>query len=346
MSADLGQPDDLMILSDKPVGFSNGAWNRDRNRDAKQLVAGTTVVVADIEGPGVIRQIHSTRHFPTEIFARGIVLEIRFDDAEEPAVLCPLADFFGDGCNGAGVNFTTPLIECAPGSYNCYIPMPFRKRAQVLLRNDTDRNATNYSYVEWERLPEWNPCYGYFHATFARRSFRLTRDTDITFFEIRGRGQFLGRQYSIVTDEPTFNNFEYVMEGNNEVDIDGQARVLDYLGSEDSFTFSWGFQEPFSGLRAGMPFIDKGKPHRLSLYRFHDHMPIPFEKQLRWHINWSTEWAFHDDGPWVEQHDEALARDGCWVDYQTVHYWYQDVPGGFTHEPLPNAETRRQPMLR
>jgi hypothetical protein len=42
------------------------------------------------------------------------------------------------------------------------------------------------------------------------------------------------------------------MEGNNEVDIDSQARMLDYLGREDSFTFSWGFQRTFARLRAGL----------------------------------------------------------------------------------------------
>ncbi|HNQ87993.1 MAG TPA: DUF2961 domain-containing protein [Verrucomicrobiota bacterium] len=50
--------------------------------------------------PGIIRHIHTTRHHNPDLTARGIVLEITFDDASEPAVLCPLADFFGDGYNG------------------------------------------------------------------------------------------------------------------------------------------------------------------------------------------------------------------------------------------------------
>ena len=37
---------------------------------------------------------------PAELFARGIVLEIYFDGAKTPAVHCPVADFFGDGCGG------------------------------------------------------------------------------------------------------------------------------------------------------------------------------------------------------------------------------------------------------
>ena len=93
--------------------------------------------------------------------------------------MCPLADFFGDGCNGKSMYFSTPLIECAPWSYNCYFPMPFAKRAQVVLRNDTPQDAMNYSYVEWEPLRQWNPELGYFHATWRRTAFPLTKDTKV-----------------------------------------------------------------------------------------------------------------------------------------------------------------------
>ena len=85
----------------------------------------------------------------------------------------------------------------------------------------------------------------------------MTPKSDETFFEIEGTGQIIGRQYSIVTDEPLFEKFFYIMEGNNEIDIDGKERAIDYLGTEDSFTFSWGFQNTFIGLHAGMPLVDK-----------------------------------------------------------------------------------------
>ncbi len=98
--------------------LENGGWPHDRYPDLPTLDAGATIPVADIRGPGIIRHIHTTRHRPHELFARGIVLEIWFDDAPEPAVLCPLADFFGDGCNGRAMDFTSNLIECAPWSYN------------------------------------------------------------------------------------------------------------------------------------------------------------------------------------------------------------------------------------
>ena len=323
------------------TGFSNGGWCYDRYSNLKPLNAHSQITVADIKGPGVIRHIHTTRHHPEEILSRGVVIEIWFDDASHPAVMCPLADFFGDGCNGQSMYFTSNLIECAPWSYNCYFAMPFKSRAKVILRNDTDKNTKNYSYVEWETLPNWDDDSGYFHATYRRKCFQLTKDTDETFFEVKGNGHLLGRQFSMVTNEPFFSAFHTVMEGNNEVDIDGHARRLDYLGTEDSFTFSWGFVETFIGQRVGMTLVEHGDLNRMSIYRFHDHMPIRFNKSLRWHINWQEEKVFVVKPKWRK----SVARGGCWVDYATVYYWYQDDPGGYKHEPLRPPSERQKSLL-
>jgi len=102
------------IIPNVESGFANGGWDLDRYQNLETLDAGKSIVVADLQGPGIIKHIHTTRHNPEELFSRGIILEIWFDDAEEPAVKCPLADFFGDGCNGKSENFSTLLIECAP----------------------------------------------------------------------------------------------------------------------------------------------------------------------------------------------------------------------------------------
>lgn len=321
-------------------GFSNGGWNFDRYADLEPLAAGKSIVIADLQGPGIITHIHTTRHKPKELFARGIVLIIYFDDAPEPAVCCPLADFFGDGCNGNSMDFTSNMIECAPWSYNAYIPMPFRKNARVILRNDTEKNASNYSYVEWEKLLKWQNDFGYFHATYQRKAFQLDSTTNISFFKVQGQGHILGRQFSVATDEPIYRDkFTFIMEGNNEITIDGKERAFDYLGTEDSYTFSWGFRNVFAGLHAGMPLIEKGDTSYLSIYRFHDHMPIRFNRELEWRINW--EYEFQNATEFRAKMKEALKNGGCNVDYATVFYWYQDKPGGYIHDPLPPVQERQ-----
>jgi len=335
------------IRPDLRTGFSNGGWKYDRYKDLESLDSHKKIVVADLKGPGVIRLIHTTRHAPEGLFTRGIVLEIWFDDAKEPAVLSPLGDFFGDGCNGKSSDFSSLLIECppgmaGPGSYNCYFPMPFKNRARVILRNDTDRNAMNYSYVEWEKIPEWNKELGYFHATYARRCFQVTKDSKTNFFEIEGTGHLVGRQFSMVTNERLFKNLFWVVEANNEVDIDGIERRIDYLGTEDSFTFSWGYRHGFAGLRAGMPFFNrKGDLTELSIYRFHDHMPIRFNKSLRWSLNWQQEKNFTRRPEWPKKVQDG----GCWVDFATVFYWYSNSPGGYKHQPLRPVADRQKVMI-
>jgi hypothetical protein len=344
-----------VIRSDLQTGFANAGWKYDRYHNLPALDAHQTMLMADIKGPGIIRHIHLTRHSPKDQAARGVVLLIWFDDAKEPAVQCPLADFFGDGCNGESMDFSTPMVECAPWSYNTYFPMPFKSRARVALRNDTDQNFQDYSYVEYENLPEGNDKLGYFHASFDRRCIQLKNTTDERFFHVEGVGHLVGRQYSVVTDEPLFTGFGLVMEGNNEVDIDGQPRRLDYLGTEDSFTFSWGFQRPFAGLHAGITLVKPDTPSKLSIYRFHDHQPIRFNRSLTWHINWSHEQGFFagwdkpsrdEKAPFGSKWAAALAKGGCWVDYATVYYWYQSVPGGYQHPPLPSPTDRAKLMLK
>lgn len=334
-----------LIKPDHTTGFSNGGWIYDRYKDLEPLAAGKSIVIADLKGPGVITHIHTTRHRPKELFARGIVLVIYFDDASEPAVCCPLADFFGDGSNGNSMDFSANLIECAPWSYNAYIPMPFRKNAKVILRNDTERNAMNYSYVEWEKIPSWNKEYGYFHATYKRTAFQLDSTTNVALFNVEGTGHLIGRQFSISTDEPLYRNgFGFIMEGNNEVRIDGRDRAIDYLGTEDSFTFSWGFRNVFAGLHAGMPLIQLGDTSYLSIYRFHDHMPVRFNKELEWRINW--EFEFMNAVKFKASMREALERGGCNVDYATVFYWYQNEPGSYMHDPLPPVQHRQLRLIR
>ncbi len=322
-------------------GFAHAGWKYDRYSDMPSLDAGARMTLADLKGPGIIRHLHVTRHQDEQLASRGVVLEIYFDGAKTPAVMCPLADFFGDGCGGDSMNFSSKFIECAPWSYNCYFPMPFKNSARVVLRNDTGRDLMDYSFVEWENLPEWNERLGYFHATYQRKCFQLTKDTDEVFFEIEGSGHILGRQFSVITDEPFFRSFNAVMEGNNEIDIDGRQRQIDYLGTEDSFTFSWGFRETFVGDRVGMTLVEPGDLNRLSIYRFHDHMPIRFNESLKWHINWQNEKFFIGNPAW----HKAIADGGGWIDYATVHYWYQNVPGGFEHQSLRPLADRMKTML-
>ncbi len=329
-----GTPGDLGIAVLKraaPMGSVSAFWNVDlQYRDAPTLTPHAAVTVADLRGPAAITLLRIS-HVPRIGKAglmRGLVLEITFDGAAEPAVLCPIPDFFCDGLNGRSSEFASRFVEKVPVALNAYFPMPFKESAKVIIRNDTDVNAMAYAYLEWEALPAWNPELGYFHATWRRKAFMLANDTREEFFRVQGRGHFIGRQFSVASDAARFRGFHFIMEGNNEVDIDGRRRCFDYLGSEDSFTFSWGFNKLFTSPRVGMNYLKMdGATSRLSIYRFHDHMPIRFDRELVWTIDWRSE-------------DPGFGAQSGWVDYASVFYWYQDSPGGFRHEPLPPVAER------
>jgi hypothetical protein len=338
---------------DRQFGMSNGGWAYDAYPELPTLDAGRSMTIAAIEGPAIITQIHSTQHLMTkdgkwitegnhDVY-RGIALEIYFDDVPSPAVCVPLADFFADGCNGRGANFGSYFVEKAPGAYNCYIPIPFAHSARVVLRNDTSLDLMNYSFVEFERLPRWDDSLGYFHATWRRDAFQLHGQTDQPFFHVDGCGHLLGRAWSIATDEALFDDFTFVMEGNNEVRIDGDIRpTVDYLGTEDSFGFSWGFRATYAGPFGGMNYIHNSQPSLLSIYRFRKNNTIRFQNSLDWRINWSYEWTKNTD--FQRRLAEHHAADQGWVDYATTFYWYQEQVG-YPHAELPELPLRTRTLL-
>jgi hypothetical protein len=204
-------------------GVANGGWAYDAYPELETLDAGRAITIAAICGPAVITAIHTTQHIIPKrdgpfyaadeemseaarqaLAARGVVIEIYYNGNPSPAVRAPLGDFFADGCGGRAQHFSTPFIEKAPESYNCFIPMPFEQSAQVILRNDTPVDLGNYSFVEFERLPAWDETLGYFHATWRRFGFQLHGQTDQPFLHIEGAGHLIGRAWSVCTDEPLF----------------------------------------------------------------------------------------------------------------------------------------------
>lgn len=341
------------LKNQQHFGSCNGGWAYDAYPELESLDSGRCITIADIKGPAVITNIHSTQHFVRDqglsedenkaISARGVILEIYYNDATTPAVRVPLGDFFGDGCCGKAQHFSTPFVEKAPESYNCFIPMPFERSARVMLRNETKYNLANYSFVEFQRLPSWEDNLGYFHATWKRSAFQLHGKTDQHFLHIDGCGHLMGRAWSICTDDPFFRGFHFVMEGNNEIRIDGEEDPrADYLGTEDSFGFSWGFRQPFIGVYNGMNFIQNEPPSILSIYRFRCQNTIRFLKSFDLRIDWSHE--FTQNESFQKGLAELHAKDGGWIDYATTYYWYQKTVG-YDHDPLLPLDERVKTVL-
>lgn len=96
---------------------------------------GETVVLGEIDGPGIIHHIWITTDNKTSegdcFVLRDLVLRMYWDGEENPSVEAPLGDFF---CCGFGKEcyINSSLITVVPSrGLNSYIQMPF-KREQLL----------------------------------------------------------------------------------------------------------------------------------------------------------------------------------------------------------------------
>ncbi len=85
--------------------------------------AGETLELADIDGPGVIRQIWLT---PAGCPWRLLVFRFYWDDQEKPSVECPLGDFFAAGWGGCSWSGHTRSRRCRSGRRRTgdYLAMP------------------------------------------------------------------------------------------------------------------------------------------------------------------------------------------------------------------------------
>jgi hypothetical protein len=91
-------------------------------------------VIADIEGSGAIQHSWMT---PTGGW-RNQILRMWWDDDPQPAVECPVGDFFACGW-GEYAQISSLAVCVNPGrAFNCYWEMPFQRRARTY-RSRRDR---------------------------------------------------------------------------------------------------------------------------------------------------------------------------------------------------------------
>ncbi len=288
-------------------------------RPCIKISAGATATLMDVEGPGAIQHIWITF---AEKYCRDLILRMYWDDEELPSVEVPVGDFF---CNGWKVRtnvLSIPINVNPSGGFNCYFPMPFRRRARVTLENRAPEAISHFFYTINYTLCDIAPDEAYFHAQF-RRSNPLPYKEDYTILDgVRGRGHYVGTCMAWQQ-----NSSGWWGEGEFKAFLDGDAEypTICGTGTEDYFGGAWGFMATFSAPFLGYPMGGTdGKPgSRHSLYRFHIMDPIRFESELRvtmQAIGWRSE------GRYLPLQD----------DIASVAYWYQAEP----HHAFPQLGSR------
>ena len=294
-----------------------------------RIAPGETFVLADIEGSGAIQHIWLT---PTGGW-RNQILRMYWDDDPQPAVECPVGDFFACGWG-----------EYAPGLVARRVRQP-GQRVQLLLGDAVPQagriTLTNESDEERiALLPD------HLHAVRrARRRGLLLRPVPARQPAAEGRGRTrsstacaagastsartgVGRQQPGWWGEGEIKFF---------IDGDGEFPTICGTGTEDYFCGSYNFDvggaatREFTTPYAGMPQVLRPdgtyrSQQRFGLYRWHITDPIRFEPDLR-----------------VTMQALGWRRGGRYLQLQddiaSVAYWYQTLPLA-PFPPLPDRDAR------
>lgn len=282
-----------------------------------RIAAGTTFTLADISGPGNIEQIWMT---PTGNW-RFSILRIYWDDQPHPSVECPVGDFFACGW-GKFAQISSLAVCVNPGSaFNCYWPMPFRRRCRITLENLADEPMTLYYQINYAAgsVPD-NAAY--FHAQFRRVNPLPYKEVYTILDGVEGKGRYVGTYMAWGV-----NNGGWWGEGEIKFYMDGDDAfpTICGTGTEDYFCGSYNFEnketkqyQAFTTPYAGLPQILRPdgvyqSQMRFGMYRWHITDPIRFKRDLRVTIQ-ALGWR--QDRRYLPLQD----------DIASVAYWYQTLP--------------------
>ncbi len=347
---------DLTRIRNRKTGRASSWETNGRNTDRWMIAPGETRVLADIEGPAQITHIWMTQRSYRECLIR-----ITFDDAKTPQVNVPIGDFF---CLGNGIvnSFESALFSASTNhnnkfntgcALNCYVPMPFRKRAVVELVNEGKEERGQYFYIDYETLEpqDVEGDLGFFHAEFRRTNpfggwgheitvntpeanavnkGRTAWENNYVILETKGRGHYIGCNLSVTNFQGTWWG-----EGDDMIWVDGYKWPPDIhgTGSEDYLNQAWGMQDNAfmrngSSIYEGNNRYGEGNWTRAqggyqTSYVFHLENPVRFQKEIKVTIE--------------HGHANHLANEMC-----SVAYWYANKP---TRVIAPPPVAKRMPVL-
>jgi hypothetical protein len=263
-------------------GAGGSAYGGRKGAPNRRLEPGERVVLADIEGSGVVRHIWMTFMPSRPERMRSLYLEVFYDGATEPSVSVPCLDFFGLP-HGRPVPYDSALTSAQEGrGFISYVPMPFRRGIRIVLVNGAEKRAMLYYQVDYTLQPEVPPDLGYLHVSFRRDNPTEMRRDFVIADGLRGPGRFLGCNVGVrVIDEG-----QWYGEGEVKVYRDGDDELPTICGTglEDYVGSAWGMG-PHSAPFGGAPLV-VGKngeidPDFVGFYRWHIPDPIMFERDLR-----------------------------------------------------------------
>ena len=337
-AAELGSLDALTRQQDYEARRESSS-NEDlaRNGDARSIEPGATLVLADLEGPGVITEFWNTVGTFDVFYGRNLVLRVYYDGNEKPSVETPLGDFFGLGHGNAHRDFASvPVVVTGVGrSRTCFWRMPFRERIRITVTNDSpdERVDSFYFHLNWQKHESLPEDTAYFHAKY--RQEHPAKPGNYVVLDTKGCGHYVGTVYSAHQVE-----LGWFGEGDDFFYIDGaELPQLRGTGTEEYFLDAWGFRE-FVSPYAGVPLYEGVMPgDRVSVYRWHIVDPIPFKESLHFEFEHKGS-VFNEKSGLVNLELAGFEERPDWL--SSVAFWYQYPPATFD-DGMPPPDKRIAP---
>ncbi len=284
-----------------------------KGRAFEVIKTGETKTLLNISGEGIIQRIWLTID-QNPLKLRSLRFQFYWDGNSKPAVDVPFGDFFGFNV-GKPVAFQSALFSSGEGrSFNCFIPMPFKKAAKILLINEGNEPVKLFYDVDFI-LQNVYPEDLYFHAYWTRQPTSGLGDDFLILPRMAGKGRFLGMTVGVNTDSSYSKSWWGEGEVKMYIDGDMEYPTIVGTGTEDYIGSAWGLGT-FANLYQGCT-VANDSTRQYNFYRWHIPDAIYFHKDIKV--------VLQQIGGWMKNDVQALLKKGANLKPITV-----DGPGGFT----------------
>ena len=239
---------------------------------------GERKVLFDFHGCGIIHRIWFTLGKQDPKVLRSLKIEMYWDDARTPAVQAPFGDFFCE-IFGKTSSFESEFFSNPEGrSFNCYVPMPFRKAAKIVVTNESTNTFNLYYDVDFTLTARHDPSVMYFHSWWSRVPATQLGEDFTILPTVRGEGRYLGAHIGLMTN-PIYHT--WWGEGEVKIYLDGDTKYPTIVGtgSEDYPGSGYGlgkFNHRFQGC-----LLADNKKGEYGFYRYHVPDPVFFHKDCK-----------------------------------------------------------------
>lgn len=221
-----------------PEGIIENIKGATESQKIITLKSGETWVAFQSGKPGRIAGFEIISQATLDTLAKNIDLKITWDDEKQPAIYCPLADYFGYAFGKASM---MGLMAGSDGkNHYSWFPMPFDKSAKIELiyrkkSNDTLLNGVTLLvkvYLQNKKRDAAKE--GKFYAAWNNEN-PVATGKPYTMLDVKGKGHLAGVVLQAQGLKPGMTLF---FEGDDSTVVDGETRFHG-TGSEDFFNGGW-----------------------------------------------------------------------------------------------------------